>query len=57
MNSFKIICNKCGKESVIQQNNDSVHINGSIDIEYWDRSYDINRISFACECGNKVEDK
>ncbi|MBN1079324.1 hypothetical protein FDB55_06700 [Clostridium botulinum] len=57
MNQFKIVCNKCGKESIIQQSNDNVDIKGSIDIEYWDRSYENNRISFACECGNKVEDK
>ncbi|ACA55217.1 hypothetical protein FDC45_14925 [Clostridium botulinum] len=57
MSSFKIICNKCGKESIIQQSNDNVEIKGNIVIEYWDRDYDINKIFFVCECGNKVEDK
>jgi len=57
MNSFKITCNKCGKESIIQKCNDNVDIKGSIEIEYWDRCYDTNKISFTCECGNKVEDK
>lgn len=57
MNGFKIICNKCGKESIILQNNDNVDIKGNVDIEYWDRSYDANKISFICECENKVEDK
>lgn len=57
MKGFKIICNKCEKESIIQQRNDDIDIKGSIKIEYWDRHYDANEISFICECGNKVEDK
>lgn len=57
MLSFKIICNKCGKESIMQQSGGNVDIKGSIKIEYWDREYDTNKISFICECGNKVEDK
>jgi hypothetical protein len=57
MSDFKIICNKCGKESIIQQSGDNVEIKGNITIEYWDRDYDANKISFTCKCGNKVEDK
>jgi hypothetical protein len=57
MDGFKVICNKCGKESKIQQCNDSVGVKGSIKIDYWDRYYDSNRISFTCECGNKILDK
>jgi hypothetical protein len=57
MNGFKIICSKCGKESIIQQCDNNVEIKGNIDIEYRDRKYDINKISFTCKCGNKLEDK
>lgn len=57
MNSFKITCTECGNDSVIRQYKDSVYIEGNIKIDYWDREYDNNKISFICECGNKVEDK
>lgn len=57
MSGFKIICNKCGKESIIQQSDDNVEVKGSIKIEYWERYYDTNKISITCECENKVEDK
>lgn len=57
MSGFKIICNKCGKESIIKQDNDNADISGNIEVEYWDRSYDTNKISFTCKCGNRVDDK
>lgn len=57
MSSFKIICSKCGKESIIHQSSDNVDIKGTIKIEYWDREYATNKILIACDCGNKVEDK
>jgi hypothetical protein len=57
MSGFRIICNKCGKESIIQQSSDDAEIKGSIEIDYWERYYDNNKISFTCKCGNKVEDK
>jgi len=55
MQGFKVVCNQCGKESIIQQCNGNVDVKGDIKIEYWDRPCDT--ISFVCECGNKVEDE
>ncbi|AQS10540.1 hypothetical protein CLOBY_26850 [Clostridium saccharobutylicum] len=57
MKGFKIVCNKCGKESIIQQYDDYVDIKGDVIMDYWDRCYDTNKISFSCECGNRVNDK
>jgi hypothetical protein len=57
MDGFKIICNKCGKESIVQQCDDYVDIKGNIEVDYYDRYFSNNRISFVCDCGNRVEDR
>ena len=57
MEGFKIICNHCGEESTIQQDGDNVDIKGKIEIEYWEREYNTNKISFTCKCGNEIHDK